>query len=198
MLLERRAQIFGHGDQPTPIPGYTNLPYVDTDGTNHFDTGIASKVTTVLDAQMLELTTATQALFGKYNAGTSRYLFGCLEDDVFYGWLGNASTYTQIAQADLLRHIFSLDPFARTASVDAISISLSAGTYSQGSRTLGIGGYRNTSLRNLCKLRIYGCKLLNSGGTEIAKFEPKKREADGVCGLYDVIGGTFIEPKNTL
>lgn len=187
------AQLYGSKDGELFISGFENIDYIDTDGTNLINTNIISEqVSSIeLDGQILEIAPNVR-LFGKAFNTDSRVRYYLNADNELVAQIGNATGYS-FGAADTNRHIYKLNAYTKTASVDNASFTF-GGTYTNNnSHPVRLGGYLNGSSGgyNYAKIRIYGYKVYTSGNAIQREFVPVRRISDGKVGLYETTYGSF-------
>lgn len=175
---------------PRALPsGYTQVEYIQSSGTQYFNTGFKPNQDTrvVMDAQILK------------DPGTSTAIyFGCRGGGYFYELYKAGSganltflyntAYSQYFTVEYAKRR-TVEVNKNTATVDGVTKTY---TYAQFSvdYALYLGADNSTgSASAITAMRIYSCQIYNNG-TLVRDYVPCKN-ASGVAGLYDMVNNTF-------
>ena len=176
----------------TSLPeGYTQLNYVETNGTQYFDTGLYPGGTTrvVMDVEATSEASPV-CFFGARTSATS--------NNYAFVWTGSVmrsdygSTYTQ-TWAVPIRQRRTIDKNGPTTTVDGVTYSYAEASFRapQTMKLLAIDN--NGKVQWNIAAKLYGCKVY--GGTSIYRdFVPCINDANGFYGLYDKVQGKFYTP----
>ena len=178
-------------------PAYTQIEYLQTDGTSYIDTGFVPSADYVHE---LKFNLASTPSASKYICGTSstngrsgnvRVTTAKKIDGIYIGTSGavsilNASTAVPDSVNTLildLRNNATSYAYLNNTKISKVISSTITSTESLrlGTSTAGSGG---------TPIKIYG-DTITQNGVVIHNFVPARRNSDDVLGLYDTITGTF-------
>lgn len=176
--------------QCATIPdSYTRLDYIESSGTQYIDTGktMSSNTKVRLIEQSLN---SSSTLQGVYTDGNTGVQFGCYNSmaSISYG----VTTTIGISYDINSSHEFIVDPANGKAYFDANEISK---TYSGGvsGNIMLFGMYaQDRGVVDKYSARVFLYEHYTDGTLDRYML-PVKRNSDDVCGMYDVIGGTFYQ-----
>ena len=172
------------GQIPNPaivVPdGYTQLEYIESDGTQCLDTGVAlnsTDLTGTIDFQITD-TSTDQWISGAIKSDYSTGIEGGIYKSAFYSSLG--FSYSQTSSLT-----------ARTTA----SFSVASGK-TNGLTILLFGRNVDGTLKPQSSAKLYSAKIYKSSEI-IRDFIPAKRNSDSVVGLYDLVNGVFYTNAGT-
>lgn len=175
-----------------PDTEYTVLDYIESTGTQYIDTGIYSDKDTEVE------------MVAKANDMGLQYLFGA-QDNVMIAqqtsdscfaidFIDTDHQYTKIASS-----VIGYDDFHRVEikNYDFIVDNTVVGNFSS------ISGFAETTTSHVFPLRdgSKGARMkylkVWQSGTLVRDFEPRRRNSDGVIGLYDKVNDVFYTNAGT-
>ncbi len=170
--------------------GYTQLEYIESTGTQYFDTGVYPSDTLNYDIEF-EIKSETPAeIFGaSRGAGVeyqlNRYSGGyvCTGSYAYYIAI-SLNAYQRAILNGTEYKIYSKSALLNSSTVDrtgAENINLSIFMFA-GNR-YGVAG-------EFSETKMYSCKFYD-GNVLVRNFIPAKRESDNVVGMYDVVEDKF-------
>ena len=173
--------------------GYTQLEYIQSNGTQYIDTGFIPDSNTRLTCDF-EINT---------NASNYRTIFGSREGDMekcfslfvsqsnaFYSNIGNkTATYTFASTlSGLGRH--KVDANRNVMMIDGVSYTHTATTFKSARTPIYLFANNENGTANLfCDMRLYECKIYDNN-TLIRDYIPCIN-ASGEVGLYDLVNDKF-------
>lgn len=177
--------------------GYTQLNYIESDGTQYIDTGFTPDYNTKLEMiaspnDVSDANTATGGIF--YGAGESynSKAFECYTQSGQYEFNHGDSTlhylgYSAVGQKLIISHTPTQVSLTINEN-DAITSIHTQGSFTA-PYTLTLFGIHRSSV--ICgKSKIYSCKIYN-GSSLIRNFIPAMRNSDSMIGMYDLINNKF-------
>jgi hypothetical protein len=179
----------GGGGTASRLPeGYTEVEYIKSSGTQYIDTGFVPNQDTrvVCDAVFSPEGTSSQYFFGVRVSSTSRQ----------FGLRGTASGY-QIKYGNVDGGTTSgvetgrilIDFNKNKLSVGSLSLSNDYTTFTCPGNMYLFAANNNGAVYANCTATVYSMQIYDNG-VLVRDFIPCKN-ASGVAGLYDVVGGKF-------
>lgn len=179
----------GGGGTASRLPdGYTEVEYIKSSGTQYIDTGFVPNQDTrvVCDAVFSPEGTSSQYFFGVRVSSTSRQ----------FGLRGTASGY-QIKYGNVDGGTTSgvetgrilIDFNKNKLSVGSLSLSNDYATFTCPGNMYLFAANNNGAVYAYCTATVYSMQIYDNG-VLVRDFIPCKN-ASGVAGLYDVVGGKF-------
>ena len=173
--------------------GYTQLEYIESNGTQYIDTGFKPNqdTTVVCEVSSYGLSKENQAAFGARtaNAGNDRYTFVISSSSKSYrsGFGGtNADFPTDFDVSGLLTINKTKNKTTLNGEVSVTNTSSAFQTpYPIFLFCINTAG----SASALSSIKIHACKIYDNGGL-VRDFVPCKN-ASGAVGLYDLVGAKF-------
>jgi len=177
----------------TEVPsGYTQLEYIQTDGTQYIDTGISGAARWIGKAQSTQNTTKSQVILGGNSYGSSYSFVASVRSDNV--WTTKGLPYdTNYPITDA--HVFDLS-FAQNwvkgrigdteiEHTENVNVALNMSwkicwhdsTYPYIGKLFYFKAYQNDTL--------------------VRDYIPARRDSDGVLGMYDLVSGTFFTNSGT-
>ena len=183
----------GGGGTASRLPdGYTEVEYIQSSGTQHIDTGFKPNQNTrvVMDAQYTSVPTRSACLFGARKAS------GSIDFSLWYVpgsavlQNGYANTKPTAAISDITaRHVYDKNKNVLYLDGDSF-ITSTASTFQSDYNMLLLDCNQVGSAQGYkSDVRLYSCQIYDND-VLIRDFIPCKN-ASGVAGLYDVVGGKF-------
>ena len=179
--------------------GYTQVEYIESDGTQYIDTGYKANQDTrvVFDAYILQTTTTATGLFGCRQAMGSNGFY-IYEHDSASGEYndGYGSLYTtDIPLSASARHIIDKNK-NKTYIDETIAHTYAAQTFtSPVTLTLFAIQQSNGVDERMSACRLYACVIYDNG-TIVRHYIPCTN-ASGIAGLYDTVSGVFCTNAGT-
>lgn len=175
---------------------YTKLDYIESHGTEYFDTGFVpngnTRVTVDFEGAAVP---SVVALFGARTGMTENVFAMWLEGNQALPQYGNVVYDTKpITTTNTVRHTYDLNK--GVATVDGSSVSFTNLTFSAGqSLTLLALNSNGTVDGRRPSGKLYGAKVYNNN-TLVRDFIPAMN-ASGVIGLWDDVNSTFYTNAGT-
>jgi len=210
-LLRRRAMIAaGGGTPPTPPLPYTQVEYIETDGTAYIDTGIKGNapMSAKISVTPATIESGNKYVFGcRKDTGNTRFIFLTLNADKYAGFgyaaansvnaLSIANSFNNstpvIVQTSLKAG--SQKIYAKQAGES--SYSSNSGSNS-GTITTGINihffgyNYVGTHSSNLAGLKVQWCKIYDDDTFTNLIFDAVPCYYNGEYGMWDKVSDTFF------
>ena len=183
--------VFLAGPPKVTLPeGFAQVEYIQSDGSEFFDTGIVPDANTrvVMDFQLVTAGSTNQCLFGVVGQFSFR-------------WYGSGSAFrsngsnsvnfpTSISATD--RHIVDKTAIKTTIDRD-FSVTTTAGNCTLPLYLLAQKA--SSGATNYAKAKLFRCQIFN-GDAFARAFVPCKNPT-GTVGLYDLVGGKFYGNAGT-
>lgn len=179
--------------------GYKRLEYIESNGTQHVDTGFKPNNNTrvVMDFKPTEAYSSMNAYFGARDTSTSstapnQYVLWnngakALRSDYF-------KTNVSLTIENLLTRKIA-DKNKNVTTVDGVSATNTANT-GQCSYNMLLFAVNNAGTPDFkTKIQLYSCQIYDND-TLVRNFLPCEN-ASGVVGLYDTVGGAFYDNDGT-
>ena len=178
--------------------------YIESDGTQAIDTRYKLKSTTRIEIDFQFTSVYGQnSVFGNYTGndlGVRFYVGGATDTPAnwsfVYGYKSASEDpgWYNIVHCDTERHTAMIDFAGKTAEFDDRMGTLDASVIRddvESSLTLSVFGqkYSNGTISLIPKMKLYSFRIYESG-TPVLDYVPCLR--DGVAGLYDKVGKTFV------
>ena len=179
--------------------GYTQVEYIESDGTQYIDTGYKANQDTrvVFDAYILQTTTTATGLLGCRQAmGSNGFYIYEQNSDLGEYNDGYGSLYTKdIPLSASARHIIDKDK-NKTYIDETIAHTYAAQTFtSPVTLTLFAVQQSNGVDERMSVCRLYSCVIYDNG-TIVRNYIPCTN-ASGIAGLYDTVSGVFYTNAGT-
>ena len=180
--------------------GYMQAEYIETSGTQYFDTGYIPNQNTrlVMDVYPLSI---SDSLVGTAYKG----LFGCrraMNTDAFGIWIRADGIKPNYNDSALDAYLIDIHPVQRLqidmspgkVTVNGISKTTTTATFTT-QYPLILFSYNSggTIDERMTDAKLYSCQIYESG-TLVRDFVPCVVKSSGVVGLYDTVSGSFYEP----
>ena len=198
LMTRRRALMAQIGTVPEPIlpSEYQEVEYIESNGTQWIDTGIAIVTLAALTTEwaLRLIPTAVRTLiYAGVNASSKQIV--SLSGRVRQDWAGrNSSYFSQNLKTDAVNTIMQKDGLfwlneesvqINTTTSDVVTVYLFG-------KNMGDSPETGT----LAWMRLYGFTA-KTGSTKIADFVPCYRKLDTKPGLYDLVSRSFITNQGT-
>lgn len=182
------------GDTPSvALPtGYTQVEYIESDGSQYIDTGVTPNYKTriVMDAQLATVDTdmLTNSLYGATTSYTQS--FGAnwdveYEEFMVYSSTGTASFSDNL---DALTRV-SIDHSGKKVTINDVTQTLNSGSWSVGLSLYLFAENCEDMAETPSAMKLYSCQIYD-GENLIRDFVPCVNSS-GVAGLYDTVEGEF-------
>lgn len=190
-----RTVVYGNSSVGTPrLPsGYTELEYIESDGSVRVDTGVIPTNNTSFELDLEPLQEQQGASVHYLSMSATKYFALRLRADFSgfaYRWGSSALTNVAHEGSVFSRHVFKLTK--NVAQVDnAAKTTFSNVSFTQ-PKTLPLFCIASNSgtFAEYSKARCYSLKIWE-GDTATRDFVPCKRDSDGEIGLFDLINSAF-------
>lgn len=192
----------GSGSQGTQLvpslltaSGYTQVDYVQSNGSNYVNTNFKPNGNTRVEAAFsFHDSTAQQRVFGIQDSSYSLALACYLNGNKALAWslqntTGNHTSFYNCLDNDI--HSVIIDGKNGSYTLDQISSSASVTKTNTSTTNLLIFASGGSTPNNYAKnMRLY-CFRLYDNGTLIRDMVPCRRNSDSVYGLYDIVNNVF-------
>lgn len=181
-------------EEPTIDDLYEAVDYIESDGTQYIDTGVAPNQDTrvVLDCQVLGGHTSNGHLCSVVESGYYFALFYNYSTEVFatrFGTNAIQSFGTAISPSD--RNV--IDKNGNVTTIGDSSITSTDTTFQMGSSLYLCARNNAGTADNFCRMRIYPTEIYADGSTLVRNLVPMRRKSDGVFGMLDLVNEVFYE-----
>lgn len=179
--------------------GYTQVEYIESDGTQYIDTGYKANQDTrvVFDAYILQTTTTATGLFGCRQAmGSNGFYIYEQNGDLGEYNDGYGSLFTRdIPLSASARHIIDKNK-NKTYIDETIAHTYAAQTFTAPvTLTLFAIQQSNGVDERMSVCRLYSCVIYDNG--TIVRYYIPCTNASGIAGLYDTVSGVFYTNAGT-
>ncbi len=188
----------------TNQPGFTQLEYIQSTGTQWIDTGIKWRYGYSLEIAFTPVATGVNtALFGAsngsaYNSGEVSLFFQRDGYDVIWPTTSSAvsefkhfSTFTTNT-----RYVAQYNNSGIIIGQDTLGFSVYSGYV--GERNIFLFATNRGEANSYpSKLKIHSTRIWNNNGELVRNFVPVKRNSDGAIGMYDTVTKTFFANAGT-
>ena len=176
---------------------YTKLYYIESTGEQYIDTEFNMTTNSEIDITMAITeynASAKMGFLGSYESGTILYqLYASgTGNKSFYASFGGKN-YVAISEFDL-DTVYEINMKSNTVFVNNNQYDFTSDGLKNASIPLYLFWRNATGIK--AKMRLYSCTIYNNS-LAVRKFVPCTRVADGVIGLYDLVGKKFYENKGT-
>ena len=168
--------------------GYTQLEYIQSNGTQYIDTGIIPKNNTRVDADC-DITYGTDWVM----------ILGSYDPNKYFSWWANGAkiyayygTSNKIVAGENGRQTLSANKNIWTAGNSTISFSEVSFTANASIYLFSVNNGGNYSKASM---KLYSCRIYDNG-TLVRDFIAAKR-SDGTVGLYDTVNSQFYSNAGT-
>ena len=179
----------------------TVLPYLESDGAQYIDTGVAPDATTIVTVDWQSLKAEGeifQVIAGTKDANNNQMtaLIG-LSNNLQGGVLcaSGAMSPDEVIWARNARHTVTLDAVANAILGDGKKVKQTTpAVTSLPSVYLFARHSPDGTAENFAVGRLYGCKITKHGD-QLLDLQPVKRKYDGRVGLWNRVSGKFYAPE---
>lgn len=179
----------GGGGTASRLPdGYTEVEYIQSSGTQYIDTGFKPNQDTrvVIDLQVSESHSGEGHLCSARSASSGPFWI-LLYNNGKYTTRYGTQAGTALPITDRNRHVF--DKNKNVTSVDGETVQNNYETFSVSANLPIFCRLTGTTADAFLSAKMYSCQIYDNGAL-VRDFVPCKN-ASGVAGLYDVVGGKF-------
>lgn len=202
ILIRRANMVYSGGGSRLPS-GYTELAYIESNGSQYIKTGVTPSNTIgfYVDAQKTTNNSTDSFVIGaRQSSGNTRC---CIDIDhtasagpFLFGWNTNTPVDSRV-NVGLDR--FSAEMNFRNSRKGIINGVERSGYTSQLSSTLSSGSYqiylfalnRYGTVVSGFKGKVWSIKV-TSGADIVHDYVPAMRDSDSVVGMYDLVSDTFL------
>ncbi len=182
--------------------GYTQIEYIECNGSQWFNTGVTSngRLRFDMDCRPTALSSPeSQVWFGGYNSNTSKNFYvgpgGSSNYDIYYKYYSNTDiriAYTQSTYSSIKAITAGGVGVSNLYVFPNSGTSFTATDNDHGmTENLFSRNRTNTTLNQLPgKLKCYIVRIQKTGVNQ-RLYIPYKRNSDGVAGMYDLINNNF-------
>ena len=185
--------------------GYVELEYVRANGAQWINTGLTPDCTDVISAKVnFTSVTETQCIWcSRGTSGTDATFTAFLINNSKMRFDRNASTsgadsYVTAAATD---YTIVANGSTLAATMNGASAgTMASGTFAPKNPITLFASYTTTpgsGLGNYATYRMYSFSVTDAGGTSKCSLVPAVRVSDGAVGMYDTVGGAFMENLGT-
>ena len=181
--------------------GYTRVEYIESDGNQIINTGVAGVYTrAVIDAQYTGTSNSLDMLAG-YDTGAGEYVGVYNKKWVLDNGAAGLTTVSALERSNVSvvfdRDANDNDYNRATITVGGETVTVTRSTFRYGD-TLKLFSGRSSGATNGFAGRIYRATIYkdNTNGV-IFDGVPVRRNSDDALGIYDVVSGTFLENIGT-
>lgn len=185
-------------------PGYTELSYVQANGSQYIDLGLSASSNVTVDIDFMFTTVTDYAtILGARGSNSSRIYPIRLQDKKFaigYGSTQNSiysSSVTAVANTRYFLHSVCI-PNNQSLTLNNSSIlnRTSSSSYSTNNNFYLFANNNQGSAEYFCNVRIYSFKLYTNS-TLIFDFVPVKRNFDNSVGFFNKVDNTFYSSSSS-
>ena len=167
---------------------YTRVEYLESTGTQYIDTIVGSTMFKIyIDGNFMNIT-QTQYIIGAYywngNVNSNYRLLG-ISDEKFLAQIGAGGTEKKVIDADIARHLFALDLYSKTVSIDNMKYDLD---YSNKEIQYNLHLFcriGTNGLSNFAQFRLYSAKIYDND-TLVRDYIPVIDSSERPC-LFDKV-----------
>lgn len=177
--------------------GYTELSYIQSNGTQYIDTGFKHNQNTriVMDAQVVAKPSSHAWLFeGRDSTSSNAKSLMLLSGSNWYGYYNTSTTRKKIAGVGVLDRL-AVDYNKNVLTVNGTSYTWTEETFQSATNLVFFASNTNGGISAYVSARMYSCQIYDNG-VLVRDFVPCLSDADGI-GLYDLIGGKFYGNAGT-
>lgn len=176
---------------PNPTKEYTELEYIQSNGSQYIDTGFKPNQNTrvVMDAEPIGSPSSKTAyfLFCGRTSGTSNS-FGFFWYDKWGADFQTSSKRKYFSQSFAERLVIDFNK--TTCTVNGNSATFADATFQAPVPLALLAANTNGTISGYISAKLYSCKIYDNG-TLVRDYVPAMRNADGAIGLYDQKNGVF-------
>ena len=190
LLERRRALIAAAMANDSILPsGYTQLEYIQSDGTQYIDTGFTPNQDTRVVVDFQFLNTSASFLFGtRRTVSAGGFTFNISSGGEFVTAYGNTGN-TVISEANTNRNI--VDKNKNVLDLNGFKTTLKANTFnSPQSLAIFACNTQASGYTNKAKAKIYSFKIYNDD--VLARDYIPCINPNGEVGLYDIVNKAFV------
>lgn len=185
--------------------GYTEVEYIETDGTQYIDTGVigGNGVSAEISVSVLSpLPSSGVGIISSTDGSQRCYLEASYTSPSFRWLFGAGSNYNmESATWDFdTRYKLNVEWGTSKSTVyvdDSLHMTLSHTSFNSGFNLYLLARNNSGSPSKTGNARIYYAKIWESG-TLVRDFVPAVRKSDNSAGLYDLVTGAFFGGTGSL
>lgn len=181
---------FVAGAIPRELPsGYTQVDYIQSSGTQYFDTGFMPDSNTRIDITVSDWPTSetSTTLWGTQASSSDRYDLFIASAGVYRSYYGGS--YVQfdstVSCADKIKVVRD----GVSIAIGDVVLSGTASTFSCTTSLFLMGHNTSGSVSKRASLKLYSCQIYDNG-TLVRDYVPAV-DASGTAGLYDLVTNAF-------
>lgn len=171
--------------------GYTQVEYIQSDGTQYIDTGFKPNNNTRLtgDFEILANGSTYRTIFAAREGNLARcFSLFVSPTNTFYSNIGGKANVYTFSMSALGRHSFDVNK--NVVTIDGTSYTHTAESFQHTTTTIYLCADNEDGVSALpCAMRWYSCQIYDNG-TLVRDFIPCTN-ASGTAGLYDFVNGRF-------
>lgn len=190
-------RVYGNTVQKILPDGYTQVDYIESNGTQYIDTGINAdtKLRTILDISFISPTSANQTM-GAINIGTPNKRYHLLSSSKSIAFWVNNTNYTIINTAITDRHLWDLNVPEGKVVIDETTTTTIPTNIDDTELNFWLFGRNSNSTQYKTSFKLWACKMYYNG-TLVRDFIPCYRNTDNEVGLYDLVNNVFYTNQGT-
>lgn len=176
---------------------YTKLDYIESHGTEYFDTGFKPSQDTRVVMDVENLATSTTPFFGaRTTSSTYSYVFWQISSTSFRSDYGGSSANQQSISVSSTLGRYTIDKNKNVCTVQNVTVTNTAQTFSCAYNMYLLGLNENGSSEGrYVTVKLYSCKIYDNT-TLVRDFIPAMN-ASGAIGLWDDVNSTFYTNAGT-
>lgn len=176
---------------------YTKLDYIESHGTEYFDTGFKPNQDTRVVMDVENLATSTTPFFGaRTTSSTYSYTFWQISSTSFRSdYCGSSANQQSVSVSSTLGR-YTIDKNKNICTVQSTTVTNTAQTFSCAYNMYLLGlNEGGSSEGRYVTVKLYSCKIYDNG-TLVRDFIPAMN-ASGTIGLWDDVNSTFYTNAGT-
>lgn len=181
------------GGSTSRLPnGYTEVKYIQSSGYERVETGYyaTNETRIVVDMQEVATNSYPRIFANGLLTGVGNIVME-YENGVLFVKLGAASSYTNTGvYRDMARHWYEVD--RNVAKLDGVQIATTTDGEFTSSSTIGIFAVNGGAGMDYAIAKLFSAKIYEND-VLVHDYVPCKRNSDDAVGVYDIVGGSFLE-----
>lgn len=182
---------------------YQQVEYVETTGTQYFDTGVPlkSSLKMIVDWVYKDASSGNSYTGGHIGSPGNRWLVGSQRNGNYYFAVGTSNLATEFAYGNRdVVEVYWADKasYVKVNGVKATNANFAGFALAdEPNYTFYLSAVnRNGEPASIPKLTIYNCKFYQND-TLVRDYIPCYRKSDNVIGMYDLVEGEFYVNQGT-
>ena len=178
------------------------LPYLESDGAQYIDTGVAPDATTIVTVDWQSLKAEGeifQVIAGTKDANNNQMTAGIGSSNNLQGGVlcaSGAMSPDEVIWARNARHTVTLDAVANAILVDGKKVKQTTPAVTSFTTSIYLFARHSPAgtAENFAVGRLFRCTI-SKGGDPVLDLQPVKRKSDGCAGLWNRVSGKFYKPE---